>query len=94
MMNFSQTKNYNTWEEVFYDYVKCPGWNQVRIRFNGITYSFSQGDFITFTDKTGKLISLEFPDNIETMMDAHVLENGMSPRELMRRKDLEYFEMD
>ena len=55
MMNYSQTHEFDTWEEVFYDYVKCPGWNQVRIGFNGIEYSFSQGDFIQFEDKDGKI---------------------------------------
>lgn len=94
MMNYSQTRNFDSWEEVFYDYVKCPGWNQVRIRFNGIVYSLSQGDFIQYEDRNGEMHSHEFPDDIETMMDAHVLEDGMSPRDLMRRSDLEYFEMD
>lgn len=94
MMNYSQTREFDTWEEVFYDYIKCPGWNQVRIGFNGIEYSLSQGDFIQYEDKNGIMHFHEFPDDVETMMDAHVLEGGMSPRELMRRKDLEYFAMD
>lgn len=94
MMNYSQTKEFDTWEEVFYDYVKYPGWNQVRIGFHGIEYSLSQGDFIQFEDRNGKMHFHEFPDDVETMMDAHVLEGGMSPRELMRRTDLEYFAMD
>lgn len=93
MLNFSQTREFDTWEEVFYDYIECPGWNEVRIRFNGIVYSLSQGDFIQFEDRDGKVHSYEFPDDVETMMDAHVLEGGMSPRELMRRNDLEYFVM-
>lgn len=71
----------------------CPR-NQVRIGFHGIEYSLSQGDFIQFEARNGEIHFHEFPDDVETMMDAHVLEGGMSPRELIRRTDLEYFAMD
>lgn len=92
--NYNEDKYYDTWEEVFYDYIKQPGWNNVRIGFRGIEYNLSQGDFISFKDRNGERHSFQFPADVETLLDAHVLEDGFSPRDLMRRDDLEYFAMD
>lgn len=94
MLNYSETRECKTWEEVFYDYIKSPGWNNVRIGFHGIEYNFSWGDNIQYIDRNGKEHFFSFPQDVETMMDAHVLEGGLSPRELMRRNDLEFFAMD
>ena len=94
MLNFFEDKEFDTWEEVFYDYLKSPGWNCVRIGFQGIEYSLSPGDWLEFYDRDGKEQVFQFPTDVETMLDAHVLENGLSPRDLMRRNDLEYFAMD
>lgn len=94
MLDFYERKECNSWEEVFYEYLKSPGWNNVRIGFQGIEYNLSQGDNIEYEDRNGDVHSFQFPPDVETMMDAHVLEGGMSPRELMRRNDLEYFAMD
>ena len=94
MLNYSETKEFKTWEEVFYDYIKSPGWNNVRIGFQGIEYNLSWGDNIYYIDKNGKEHSYTFPQDVESLMDAHVLEDGLSPRELMQRDDLEYFAMD
>ena len=94
MKNYNEDKELDTWEEVFYDYLNNPGWNAVRIGFNGIEYCLSYGDWIEFTDRDGKEHTFRFPPDVETMMDAHVLEDGMSPRGLMRRTDLDYFAMD
>ncbi len=94
MKNFFEDKDMNTWEEVFYDYIQKPGWNSVRIGYKGIDYCFSPGDWIEFKDRDGKEHTLKFNADVESMMDAHVLEDGLSPRELMRRNDLDYFAMD
>lgn len=85
--------NFQNFEEAFYDYIRSPGWNCVEIGFRGIDYQFSWGDNIYYVDRDGVQHSYEFPPDVETLMDAHVLENGMSPRELMRRNDLEYFSL-
>ncbi len=94
MLNYTETKEMDTWEEVFYDYLKVPGWNNVRVGFRGVEYNFSWGDNIFYVDREGVEHSFQFPQDVETMMDAHVLEDGLSPRELMRRTDLDYFAMD
>ena len=94
MKNYNEDKELATWEEVFYDYIKSPGWNNVRIGFHGIEYNLSWGDNIYYIDKDGKEHSYSFPQDVESLMDAHVLEDGMSPRELMQRTDLDYFAMD
>ena len=73
MLNYSETKEMNTWEEVFYDYLVSPGWNNVRIGFKGIEYNLSWGDNIYYVDRNGVEHSFEFPQDVETMMDAHVL---------------------
>ena len=94
MKNYNENKELATWEEVFYDYLKDPGWNSVRIGYKGIEYWLSPGDWIEYKDHEGKEHELKFPPDVETMLDAHVLEGGLSPRELMRRNDLDFFAMD
>ncbi len=94
MLNYNENKECTTWEEVFYDYIKSPGWNNVRIGFRGIEYNLSWGDNILYYDKQGQRHEYIFPQDVETLLDAHVLEDGFSPRELMNRNDLDYFAMD
>ena len=94
MLNYDETRECSTWEEVFYDYIKSPGWNNVRIGFKVIEYNLSWGDNIYYKDRDGKEHSYVFPPGAEALLDAHVLEDGLSPRELMRRNDLDYFAMD
>lgn len=94
MLNYTEDKEFDSWEGVFYDYIKVPGWNNVRIGYKGIEYNLSQGDNIAYKDHEGKLHEFIFPPDVETLLDAHVLEDGLSPRELMNRTDLDYFAMD
>ncbi len=94
MKNYNEDKDLNTWEEVFYDYLQSPGWNSVRLGFRGIEYTLSPGDWLEYTDRDGKEHVLKFTPNVEEMLDAHILEDGLSLRDIMRRDDLDFFAMD
>ena len=94
MKNYNEDRELATWEEVFYDYLKSPGWNSVRLGYKGIDYTLSPGDWLEFTDRNGNERTLKFKPNVEDMLDAHVLEDGKSLREILRGTDLDYFAMD
>jgi len=52
---------------------------------DGVQYQVSEGHFICFTDKVGKKHELHFRKDIEILLDAKVLHDGKSLREVWSR---------
>lgn len=72
-----------TFLERFYDYVKSPeGFNCVQFEYDGIVYQLVEGANINFIDKSGKKHHIELPNDIEHILDAKILNNGKSLREV------------
>jgi hypothetical protein len=72
-----------TFLQSFYDYVKSPeGFNCVEFEYDGVEYQVSEGHIIWFRDKAGKEHMLQFPKDIEVLLDARVLHDGKSLRDV------------
>lgn len=72
-----------TFLDRFYEYVKSPeGFNCVKFEYNEIVYQVVEGANINFTDKDGKEYHIDLPNDIEQILDAKVLCDGKSLREI------------
>lgn len=72
-----------TFLQSFYDYIDSPeGFNCVEFKYDGIFYQVSEGHLICYTDKNGKEHEFSFPKDIEILLDAKVLHDGKSLREV------------
>lgn len=72
-----------TFLQRFYEYINSPeGFNCVEFTYDGTSYQVTEGHFISFTDKLGKVYDFSFPKNIDILLDAKVLHDGKSLREV------------
>lgn len=72
-----------TFLDRFYDYVHSPeGFNCVQFQYNSILYQVVSGANICFTDKDGQKHKIMLPDDIEQLLDAKVLPDNKSLREV------------
>ncbi len=77
-----------TFLQRFYDYVSSPeGFNCVNFTHNGIAYQVSEGHFICYTDESGEEHTYQFPKDIEVLLDAKVLQNKKSLRDIWSASD-------
>ena len=72
-----------TFLDRFYDYVHSPeGFNCVQFQYNGILYQVVSGASICFTDNDGQKHKIMLSDDIEKLLDAKVLSDNKSLREV------------
>ncbi|MEG2075487.1 MAG: hypothetical protein RRY34_03200 [Victivallaceae bacterium] len=72
-----------TFLDRFFEYVESPeGFNCVDFTYDGVLYQVSNGHLISYVDKTGKSFELQFPKNINVLLDAKALHDGKSLREI------------
>ena len=72
-----------TFLQRFYDYIFSPeGFNCVNFTYNGVVYQVSEGHFICYTDTAGQEHTYQFPKDIDVLLDANVLQNGKSLRDI------------
>lgn len=81
-------KKMKTFLDRFYDYVHSPeGFNCVRFQYKGIHYQVVSGASICFTGNDGKKHRIMLPDDIEQILDAKVLSDNKSLREVWSTSD-------
>jgi len=72
-----------TFLDRFLEYIESPeGFDCVEFQYDGIAYQVSSGHLICYTDKGGKDHEYLFPKDIDTLLDAKVLHDGKSLREI------------
>lgn len=72
-----------TFLDCFLEYVNSPeGFNCVEFQYGGIFYQVSSGHLICYTDEKGKEHEFTFPKNMDILLDAKVLHDGKSLREV------------
>lgn len=72
-----------TFLDRFLEYVNSPeGFNCVEFQYGGIPYQVSSGHLICYTDKKGKEYKFIFQKDMDILLDAKVLHDGKSLREV------------
>lgn len=79
-----------TFLEKFYEKLAAEkGFDCIDFEYDGVEYQVSDGHYICFTDKSGKIHELKFPKDTEILLDAKVLQDGKSLREIWGSADCE-----